>query len=168
MKRRLDESLQPPGRRSRRRRHLPRPATANISTIAPARRGSRTRPRRRPDRPPRRGNQPNRRELLRRRPNSRSCRSSSSTFYIFLCVVAFLVVTIGVGCRRRLDDRADRRPRGRRGGRRVPRRESRSSRSPGSTITEAAGPMLQAVEDADRLADRSTHWVEDTTKKFRA
>ncbi len=87
-------------------------------------------------------------------------------FYIFLCVVAFLVVTIGVGFvagwmigpiaglivavvggflgRVSLV--------------KIARKQ----------ITEAAGPMLQAVEDADRLADRSTHWVEDTTKKFRA
>ncbi len=35
-------------------------------------------------------------------------------------------------------------------------------------ITEAAGPMLVAVSDADRLADRSTKWVDENTKRLRS
>ena len=87
-------------------------------------------------------------------------------FYIFLCVVVFLAVAIGVGLvagwivgpiaglvvavvggflgRVALVGVAKKQ------------------------LTQAAGPMLQAVEDADRMADRSTHWVADNTKKFRA
>ncbi len=35
-------------------------------------------------------------------------------------------------------------------------------------ITQAAGPMLRAVEDADRLSERSTRWVDDNAKRLRA
>ena len=34
-------------------------------------------------------------------------------------------------------------------------------------ITEAAGPMLRAVEDADRFAERSTRWVDENSKRLR-
>ena len=87
-------------------------------------------------------------------------------FYIFLCVVAFLAVTIGVGFAAGwvigpivgLVVAAVGGYLGRVSLVKIAKKQ----------ITEAAGPMLQAVEDADRLADRSTHWVEDLTKKFRA
>ena len=87
-------------------------------------------------------------------------------FYIFLCVVLFLVITVAVGFlagwvvgpivglavavvggylgRIALVGVAKKQ------------------------LTQAAGPMLQAVEDADRLAERSTQWVQETSKKFRA
>ncbi len=87
-------------------------------------------------------------------------------FYIFLCVVAFLVVTIGVGLVAGwmigpivgLVVAAVGGFLGRVALVKVAKQQ----------ITQAAGPMFQAVEDADRLADRSTHWVAETTKKFRA
>ena len=87
-------------------------------------------------------------------------------FYIFLCVVVFLAVTIGVGFAAGwvvgpivgLVVAVVGGYLGRVSLVKIAKKQ----------ITEAAGPMLQAVEDADRLADRSTHWVEDLTKKFRA
>ena len=87
-------------------------------------------------------------------------------FYLFLCVVVFLVVTIGVGFAAGwvigpivgLVVAAVGGFLGRVWLVKLAKKQ----------ITEAAGPMLQAVEDADRLADRSTHWVDDLTKKFRA
>ncbi len=87
-------------------------------------------------------------------------------FYIFLCVVAFLVVTAAVGFAAGwvvgpivgLAVAVVGGFLGRVALVKVAKKQ----------LTEAAGPMLQAVEDADRLADRSTRWVEDTAKKFRA
>ena len=88
-------------------------------------------------------------------------------FYLFLCVVAFLVVTIAVGFALgnwMIAPIVGLVVAGVGGflGRVALVKVAKTQ------ITQAAGPMLQAVEDADRFADRSAVWVEETSKRFRA
>lgn len=87
-------------------------------------------------------------------------------FYLFLCFVLFLAVTIGVGLVA--------------GWMIGPIAGAVAAALGGflgrvalvgvakKQITQAAGPMLRAVEDADRYAERSTRWVDENSKRLRA